>query len=159
MAEGIQNGILHRTLPRFERRHRWRSRRGGGACPKIPKDHTNTPTPSNAVGPLLHHSPNYSAQAYLMRFPSLPTFIRTLYTLSNTTLRAPPSTFAPAARPTALRSSMPTIPFLGALFSTAESRKMSHPVQKSETEWQAQLNPGEQPDQATDTDHTESDSG
>lgn len=38
---------------------------------------------------------------------------------------------------------MPTIPFLGALFSTAENRKtMSHPVQKSDDEWQAQLSPG-----------------
>lgn len=37
---------------------------------------------------------------------------------------------------------MPTIPFLGALFSTAESRKMSYPVQKSDSEWQAQLSPG-----------------
>ena len=35
---------------------------------------------------------------------------------------------------------MPTIPFLGALFSTAENRKMSFPVQKSDSEWQAQLN-------------------
>ncbi len=37
---------------------------------------------------------------------------------------------------------MPTIPFLGALFHTADSRKMSHPVQKSDSEWQAVLNPG-----------------
>jgi hypothetical protein len=37
---------------------------------------------------------------------------------------------------------MPTIPFLGALFHTAETRKMSHPVQKSDSEWQAVLNPG-----------------
>lgn len=77
-----------------------------------------------------------------MRFPSLPTFIRTLYAFSNTTVRTPPSSFNPAIRPTVLRSSMPTIPFLGALFSTAETRKMSHPVQKSDSEWQAQLNPG-----------------
>jgi len=37
---------------------------------------------------------------------------------------------------------MPTIPFLGALFSTADTRKMSHPVQKTDQEWQAVLNKG-----------------
>lgn len=78
-----------------------------------------------------------------MRFPSLPTFIRTLYAFSNSTLRSTPATFAPAFRnSTALRASMPTIPFLGSLFHTAESRKMSYPGDKSDSEWQAQLNPG-----------------
>ncbi|KAH9835501.1 peptide methionine sulfoxide reductase B5-like [Teratosphaeria destructans] len=79
-----------------------------------------------------------------MRFPSLPTFLRTFYAFSNTTLhRIPPTplTSTAAARP--LRSiGMPTIPLLGALFSTAESRKMAnYPVQKSDSEWQAQLSP------------------
>lgn len=77
-----------------------------------------------------------------MRFPSLPTFIRTLYTFSNTTLHTTPSRFAQAVRPAyALRSSMPTIPFIGALFHTADTRNMSHPVEKSDKEWQAVLNP------------------
>ena len=76
-----------------------------------------------------------------MRFPSLPTFIRTLYTFSNTTIRANTSPFTQAIRPAfAIRSSMPTIPFLGALFHSSESRKMSHPVQKSDDEWKAVLN-------------------
>jgi len=35
---------------------------------------------------------------------------------------------------------MPTIPFLGALFHSADTRKMSHPVQKSDDEWRAVLN-------------------
>ncbi|KAI5371095.1 Putative peptide methionine sulfoxide reductase MrsB domain, Mss4-like superfamily [Septoria linicola] len=73
-----------------------------------------------------------------MRFPSIPTFIRTLYAFSNTTARAPPKVFNSLARPTALRASMP-IPFIGALFSTAESRKMTYPVQKTEKEWEDQL--------------------
>lgn len=82
-----------------------------------------------------------------MRFPSFPTFLRTLYTFSNTTVRATQSPFAHGLRPAqAIRSSMPTIPFLGALFSTADTRKMSHPVQKSDSEWQAVLNPGTSPD-------------
>jgi peptide-methionine (R)-S-oxide reductase len=41
---------------------------------------------------------------------------------------------------------MPTIPFISSLFSS--SAKMSdttYPVQKTEGEWQAQLNPGEPP--------------
>lgn len=77
-----------------------------------------------------------------MRFPFSQIFVRTLYSIGNTTFRAPPSPFTSLARPgTALRTGMP-IPFIGSLFSTAESRKMSHPVQKSDGEWQAQLNPG-----------------
>lgn len=81
-----------------------------------------------------------------MRLPSLPNFVRTFYAFSNATLhRAAPGPFpiSAAARPgIALRSSMPTIPFLGSLFHTAESRKMSHPVQKSDDEWRMQLNKG-----------------
>lgn len=73
-----------------------------------------------------------------MRFPSIPTFIRTLYAFSNTTARAPPKVFNSLARPTALRASMP-IPFIGALFSTAESRKMSYPVHKEEDVWKEEL--------------------
>lgn len=34
------------------------------------------------------------------------------------------------------------IPFIGSLFSTAETRKMSYPVQKTDQEWQAQLSKG-----------------
>ncbi|KAK4636295.1 Peptide methionine sulfoxide reductase B3 [Fulvia fulva] len=76
-----------------------------------------------------------------MRFPSIQTFVRTLYTFSNTTLRTPSSPFNSSLgrTGTALRASMP-IPFIGALFSTADTRKMTHPVQKSDSEWQAQLN-------------------
>lgn len=79
-----------------------------------------------------------------MRLPSL---IRTLYAFTNTAflgVRAQaPLTIGGAARPgIALRASMPTIPFLGSLFSTADTRKMSHPVQKTDQEWQAVLNKG-----------------
>jgi peptide-methionine (R)-S-oxide reductase len=80
-----------------------------------------------------------------MRIPSFPSFIRTFYAFSNATLhRTAPSPFLiGAARPgVVLRSSMPTIPFLGSFFHTAESRKMSHPVQKTDQEWQMQLNKG-----------------
>ncbi|KAJ9626885.1 hypothetical protein H2203_003341 [Taxawa tesnikishii (nom. ined.)] len=68
-------------------------------------------------------------------------FVRTLYVFSNTTLRAAPAPLRPALRPLPLKSSMPTIPFLGALFSSSSSDKMSYPHQKSKEEWQAQLNP------------------
>ncbi|CAK1354202.1 hypotheticalsprotein [Cercospora beticola] len=74
-----------------------------------------------------------------MRFPSIPTFIRAFYAFSNTTARTAPGPFNSIARPTALRASMP-LPFIGSLFSTAESRKMSYPLQKTDQEWQAQLN-------------------
>ncbi|KXT18852.1 hypothetical protein AC579_3536 [Pseudocercospora musae] len=67
------------------------------------------------------------------------TFARTLCAFSNNTLRAAPEPFNSIARPvSALRASMP-IPFIGALFSTAESRKMSYPADKPASEWQAQL--------------------
>ncbi|KAF2149420.1 methionine-R-sulfoxide reductase-like protein SelR [Myriangium duriaei CBS 260.36] len=75
-----------------------------------------------------------------MRLPAFSQFVRTFYALSNTTLRAAPAPLRPALRPTALKS-MPTIPFLGALFSSSSQQTMSYPHQKSESEWQAQLNP------------------
>ena len=78
-----------------------------------------------------------------MRLPSLPNLVRTLYAFSNTTLRASTpvnSLRATSFRPTALKS-MPSIPFLGALFSSSQSDKMSYPLEKSSNEWQAQLNP------------------
>ncbi|KAK0326556.1 hypothetical protein LTR91_006751 [Friedmanniomyces endolithicus] len=80
-----------------------------------------------------------------MRLPIFPTFLRTLYAFSNTTLHRVPSPFsATSARPTigGLKSvSWPAVPFMGALFSTAQTRDMSHPVEKSASEWQAQLSP------------------
>ncbi|KAK3647815.1 hypothetical protein LTR56_007789 [Elasticomyces elasticus] len=78
-----------------------------------------------------------------MRLPSLPNFIRTLYAFSNTTLHRVPSPFnATLGRPTAFKSiSWPAIPFMGAVFSTAQSRNMSYPADKSDSEWQAQLSP------------------
>lgn len=75
-----------------------------------------------------------------MRFPS---FVHAIYAFSNATFRSTPRTpFSSITRPSfALKASMP-IPFVGALFSTAESRNMSYPVQKSDGEWKAQLNKG-----------------
>lgn len=77
-----------------------------------------------------------------MRIPSLPTLLRTLYTLSNATIyrTLPQRTLQRTFRPTLLRSSMP-IPFLGSLFSTSQSRTMSYPLQKSDDEWRAVLSP------------------
>ncbi|GAB7366607.1 hypothetical protein MBLNU230_g8592t1 [Neophaeotheca triangularis] len=82
-----------------------------------------------------------------MRLPSYRAFVSSLYAFSSSTFARSSSInpIASSSSPalgrttsTALRSSMP-LPFLGALFSTAESRKMSYPVQKSDDEWQAQL--------------------
>ena len=82
-----------------------------------------------------------------MRFPALPTIVRTFYTLANVTTRpisASQRIVAPLTRGTLLRS-MPTLPFLGTLFSSsASSRNMTYPVEKSDNEWQAVLNKGKQ---------------
>jgi len=78
-----------------------------------------------------------------MRVPTWPSIIRTFYTLSNYTARATPTplrTLQPLYRSVILKS-MPTIPFLGSLFSSSSSsQNMSYPVQKSNDEWQAVLN-------------------
>ncbi|WPG99031.1 Hypothetical protein R9X50_00183600 [Acrodontium crateriforme] len=76
-----------------------------------------------------------------MRLPSISTLLRSIYAFSNAPFRPVSlNTSTIVSSRQAIRSSMP-IPFLGALFSTAETRKMSYPVQKSESEWQAQLSP------------------
>ena len=85
-----------------------------------------------------------------MRFPSFPTIIRTLYTFSNATLHttgfnaARQRLLSPASRATALRS-MPTLPFLGSLFSSSAKQQdmTDYPVKKSDDEWRAVLNKGE----------------
>lgn len=85
-----------------------------------------------------------------MRIPSIPTLLRTVLTYGNATLyRVSHQPFFNARPQLAnhtipLRASMPTIPFLGALFSSGQT-KMSdanYPVQKSDSEWRAVLSPG-----------------
>ena len=78
-----------------------------------------------------------------MRLPSFPTVIRTLFAFSNTTFRATaPRALSSPPRPLIQKSMQ--IPFLGALFGSSASQQsnMSHAVQKSSSEWQAQLSPG-----------------
>ncbi|KIW73857.1 methionine-R-sulfoxide reductase [Phialophora macrospora] len=88
------------------------------------------------------------ARRYLsMRFPSFPNIVRTLYTFSNATahrfqqqpLRG--NAISQFHRATVLRS-MPSIPFLGALFgtSTPAPAKMAYPDARSDDEWKAVLN-------------------
>ena len=83
-----------------------------------------------------------------MRFPTIPTLIRTLHTFANTTIRATNPAFNvsrlynPPHRATTFQS-MP-LPFIGALFGTSSNMadNTKFPVQKTEGEWQAQLSPG-----------------
>ncbi|KAI4134544.1 MAG: hypothetical protein LQ347_001419 [Umbilicaria vellea] len=77
-----------------------------------------------------------------MRLPSFPTLLRTFYTITNTTSRALPASqraLAPFARGAVLKS-MPTIPFIGSLFTSSNSNNMSYPLQKDDDEWRAVLN-------------------
>ena len=89
-----------------------------------------------------------------MRFPTLPTLIRT-FTLTNITtttlsaLRNPTLTFHRLPQQALtnnriLLRSMPSIPFLGSLFSSGSASKKDmtdYPIKKSEEEWQAVLSP------------------
>ena len=87
-----------------------------------------------------------------MRPPSFATFFRT-FTLTNLTrsfynhhpLPRPHTLSASTARIATFRS-MPTLPFIGSLFSSSSSAQnkadmADFPVQKSNTEWQAVLSP------------------
>jgi peptide-methionine (R)-S-oxide reductase len=77
-----------------------------------------------------------------MRFN--PFFSTILYTISNFTRPRTAAFNQIFARPIPLRASMPTIPFLSALFgSSSSSNNMSYPDQRSPDEWRAQLNRGE----------------
>ena len=87
---------------------------------------------------------NYK-DAYYMRFPSIPTIIRTFTIYNLTSLRSFPSPYRAIPAPPAVRSlnwSMPTFPFLGSLFGSQQKRDMTdYPVKKSDDEWQAVLSP------------------
>ncbi|KAL9019415.1 MAG: hypothetical protein Q9185_003307 [Variospora sp. 1 TL-2023] len=77
-----------------------------------------------------------------MRLPSFPTLIRTFFTISNATtsrLTASQKALAPFTRGTVLKS-MPTIPFLGSLFTSSAKDMTEYPVKKSDDEWRAVLN-------------------
>ncbi|KAH8723011.1 Mss4-like protein [Phaeosphaeriaceae sp. PMI808] len=86
-----------------------------------------------------------------MRFPSFSALLRTFHTVTNTTrafLQSAPTlnssrTIHATAQPAALYRSMPTIPFLGALFGSSSKMpdNTNYPVQKTDGEWQAQLSP------------------
>jgi hypothetical protein len=93
----------------------------------------------NRCHPAIHLSPTI-----LMRLPSISTIVRTLYTFSNATrFQTPHRGLSPFIRGSAIKS-MPTIPFLGSLFSSSSSSaKMTYPDQRSDQEWQAVLNKGQ----------------
>lgn len=78
-----------------------------------------------------------------MRFPSIPTFIRTFSVYNFASIRALPVSYrgiqSPFLRNTTILS-MPTIPFIGSLFSQPKDMT-DYPVKKGTSEWQAQLSP------------------
>jgi len=76
-----------------------------------------------------------------MRTPTWSTIIRTFTAFSNYTARSPYLYKAITPRTSAaVIKSMPTIPFLGSLFSSSSTTKdMSYPVEKSDDEWRAVL--------------------
>ena len=83
-----------------------------------------------------------------MRFFSIPTLIRnfSLFNLSSI-YRPTPAVYKGVKNPLLLSNttakSMPTIPFLGALFGTSSNSKDmgDFPYKKSDSEWRAQLSP------------------
>ena len=76
-----------------------------------------------------------------MRFPSIPTFIRTFSLYNFTTL--PSAAYkgiqSPFLRGATLRS-MPTIPFIGSFFGLGQTRDMTdYPVKESDKYWESKL--------------------
>jgi len=80
-----------------------------------------------------------------MRFPPISSILRTIYTLSHIARVRGVRPQLPRShlQKTTLRS-MPSIPFLGSLFSsTPASSKMSYPDERTSDEWRAILSPSE----------------
>lgn len=80
-----------------------------------------------------------------MRFRSIPTLLRTFYAVATlSSIGFPASLWSPLLARRTLLKSMPTFPFLGALFGTSSSsQSMSYPVQKNADEWRAVLSKGQ----------------
>ena len=125
-------------------------RRSSQPSSRIPK----TKTPHSIIFSLCQLLPRANRlyiRLSLMRVPSIPAIIRTLYTLSNATARSFPQQPRGQAIPLIHRAtvlkSMPSIPFLSSLFGTftPTSDKMSYPDQRSNDEWRAVLNKGTDP--------------
>ncbi len=91
---------------------------------------------------------NLTSVLLLMRFPSFPNLVRTLYTLSNATARLQSplrgNTYISPFSRTAVLRSMPSLPFLSSFFGTSApaSETMSYPDGRSNDEWRAVLNKG-----------------
>ena len=80
-----------------------------------------------------------------MRFSSVSSILRTFYALSHfARVRAVSETFPRSYLQRTTIRSMPSIPFLGSLFSsTPASSKMSYPDERTKDEWRAVLSPRE----------------
>jgi len=81
-----------------------------------------------------------------MRPPSIQTLLRSLSLANLTTRLGNPSSRLTQLQSLPLRNStiyrsMPTIPFLGSLFSSSARDMTEYPVKKNEEEWQAVLSP------------------
>merc|ERR1711939_676208 len=89
---------------------------------------------------------NLTSVLLLMRFPSFPNLVRTLYTLSNATARLQSplrgNTYISPFSRTAVLRSMPSLPFLSSFFGTSApaSETMSYSDGRSNDEWRAVLN-------------------
>jgi peptide-methionine (R)-S-oxide reductase len=82
-----------------------------------------------------------------MRLPLFLTIVRTFHTFTNATrLQAHQKALLPFTRGTIIKS-MPSIPFLSALFGSSASSapNMAFPDKRSDQEWQAVLNKGKSP--------------
>lgn len=99
---------------------------------------------SSAIPTFIASIITYKDACY-MRFPSIPSLIRTFTIYNLTSLRSFPGPQRAIPPPSIIRNlnwSMPTFPFLGSLFGSQQKRDMTdYPVKKSDDEWQAVLSP------------------
>ena len=96
------------------------------------------------IHPIIASFVTYKDVCY-MRFPSIPSLIRTFTIYNLTSLRSFTNPQRAISAPSTVRNlnwSMPTFPFLGSLFGSQQKRDMTdYPVKKSDDEWQAVLSP------------------
>src|SRR5947207_1912806 len=81
---------------------------------------------------------------HIITLPLILAFQPAIRKITNRTLflKAPVSIITPAASPVRRNLwSMPTIPFLSALFSSSSSDKMEYPDKRTDDEWRAVLSP------------------
>lgn len=142
---------LREMLTKLTEERRWSCQNHDAMCRRSVAEHFSRDRRINRPSSSFQHPVRRTrCNSYHMRFTSFSGFLRVFHTVSNTANLFARQTVAnslgrtPHSLPqrTVVYRSMPSFPFLGALFGTSSSMADNYPSKVTESEWQTKLTPG-----------------